>query len=69
MFTQGFISGFALIPPWALQDCRACALIMRLNFDALALGFRAEIYKKVRPRYRQRSLTKRIVKKEVVIYG
>ena len=23
MFTQGFISGFALIAPWALQECRA----------------------------------------------
>ena len=23
VFTQGFISGFALIPPWALQECRA----------------------------------------------
>jgi len=23
LFTQGFISGFALIPPWALQECRA----------------------------------------------
>ena len=23
MFTQGFISGFALITPWALQGCRA----------------------------------------------
>ena len=23
MFPQGFISGFALIPPWALQECRA----------------------------------------------
>ena len=22
--TQGFISGFALISPWALQECRAC---------------------------------------------
>ena len=22
LFTQGFISGFALIPPWALQECR-----------------------------------------------
>ena len=22
-YTQGFISGFALIPPWALQECRA----------------------------------------------
>ena len=21
--TQGFISGFALIPPWAMQECRA----------------------------------------------
>ena len=23
VFTQGFISGFALITPWALQECRA----------------------------------------------
>ena len=23
MFTQGFISGFALIPPWAMKECRA----------------------------------------------
>ena len=23
MFTQGSISGFALITPWALQECRA----------------------------------------------
>ena len=23
VFTQGFISGFALISPWALQECRA----------------------------------------------
>ena len=23
VFTQGFISGFALIPPWAMQECRA----------------------------------------------
>ena len=23
VFTQGCISGFALIPPWALQECRA----------------------------------------------
>ena len=23
MFTQGSMSGFALIPPWALQECRA----------------------------------------------
>ena len=23
VFTQGFISGFALIAPWALQECRA----------------------------------------------
>ena len=23
MFTQGFISGFALIPPWAMQEYRA----------------------------------------------
>ena len=44
------------------------ALIMRLNFDALALDFRAKDYKKVRPRYRQRSLTKRIVKKRRLLY-
>ena len=24
VFTQGFISGFALIPPWAMQECRPC---------------------------------------------
>ena len=23
VYTQGYISGFALIPPWALQECRA----------------------------------------------
>ena len=23
MCTQGSISGFALIPPWAMQECRA----------------------------------------------
>ena len=23
LFTQGFISGFALIPPWAMKRCRA----------------------------------------------
>ena len=23
VFTQGYISGFALISPWALQECRA----------------------------------------------
>ena len=23
VFTQGCISGFALIPPWALRECRA----------------------------------------------
>ena len=23
MRAQGFISGFALIPPWAMQECRA----------------------------------------------
>ena len=23
MFTQGFISGFALIPPWTMKRCRA----------------------------------------------
>ena len=23
LFTQGFISGFALITPWAKQECRA----------------------------------------------
>ena len=37
VFTQGFISGFALIAPWALQECRAYGLIMRLDFDTVAL--------------------------------
>ena len=23
LFTQGFISGFALITPWAMKECRA----------------------------------------------
>ena len=23
VFSQGFISGFALVSPWALQECRA----------------------------------------------
>ena len=23
LFTQGFISGFTLIPPWAMKRCRA----------------------------------------------
>ena len=35
--TQGFISGFALIPPWAMKSIVPTALIIRLNFDAVAL--------------------------------
>ena len=37
LFTQGFISGFALIPPWAMKRIVPTALIIRLNFDAVAL--------------------------------
>ncbi len=42
MLTQGFISGFALIPPWALQECRAygtCIIkgLVIIKFDVLAL--------------------------------
>ena len=28
--TQGFISGFALIPPWAMQECRPVGALLRL---------------------------------------
>jgi len=35
--TQGFISGFALIPPWALKKYCAYGLVISLNFDAEAL--------------------------------
>ena len=36
--TQGFISGFALIPPWAYAGVSCLkALVISLNFDALAL--------------------------------
>ena len=31
MFTQGFISGFALIPPWAMQEYRAYGTRISLN--------------------------------------
>ena len=31
LFTQGFISGFALIPPWALQECRPCRAHCRIG--------------------------------------
>ena len=31
VFTQGFISGFALIPPWALQECRPCRALCRIG--------------------------------------
>ena len=30
VFPQGFISGFALIPPWALQECRPCRALCRI---------------------------------------
>ena len=31
VFPQGFISGFALIPPWALQECRPCRALCRIG--------------------------------------
>ncbi len=31
VFTQGCISGFALIPPWALQECRPCRALCRIG--------------------------------------
>ena len=31
VFTQGSISGFALIPPWALQECRPCRAHCRIG--------------------------------------
>ena len=31
VFTQGFISGFALITPWALQECRPCRALCRIG--------------------------------------
>ena len=37
VFTQGSISGFALIPPSAMQSIVPTALVMRLDFDAVAL--------------------------------
>ena len=30
VFPQGFISGFALIPPWALRECRPCRALCTL---------------------------------------
>ena len=30
-FPQGFISGFALISPWALQECRPCRAFCRIG--------------------------------------
>ena len=42
LFTQGFISGFALIPPWALRECRPlqgsirfCLRLPRVSYRAL----------------------------------
>ena len=49
VFTQGSISGFALIPPWALQECRAYGTLLRLNIHAIALATRFSIYYKMRP--------------------
>ena len=38
MYTQGFISGFALITPWAMKSVALAGLIYVLAcFDALAL--------------------------------
>ena len=30
-FPQGFISGFALISPWAMQECRPCRALCRIG--------------------------------------
>ena len=49
VFTQGSISGFALIPPWAMKSIVPTALVIRLNSDALVLpqgqGSKAQIFK------------------------
>ena len=37
VFSQDFISGFALVSPWLCRSVVPTALIMRLDFDALAL--------------------------------
>ena len=31
VFPQGFISGFALIPPWAMRGCRPCRALCRIG--------------------------------------
>ena len=31
LFTQGFISGFVLIPPWAMRGCRPCRALCRIG--------------------------------------
>ena len=31
LFPQGFISGFALISPWALRECRPCRALCRIG--------------------------------------
>ena len=37
--TQGFISGSALITPWAMKRIVPTALVISLNFDAGALAY------------------------------
>ena len=37
MFTQGSISGFALIPPWAMQEYRPYRAPLRLSYHFIIL--------------------------------
>ena len=41
VFTQGSISGFALIPPWALQECRPCRALCTLYLCVPRVSYRA----------------------------
>ena len=41
VYTQGFISGFALIPPWAMQECRPKGFIARFCLCFPMVSFRA----------------------------
>ena len=41
VFTQGFISGFALIPPWAMQECRPCRALYRIVCCLPRVSYRA----------------------------
>ena len=39
VFPQGFISGFALIPPWAMQECRPCRAHLRYHHQSITWLF------------------------------